>query len=170
MNGTRAATEAEPIELLEALAMGQLHPLEALRGRTSPRSKLIAVLGKGTFALQGATGASQQIPLAAGIDIRRWKSAVLIIRMYDQTSWPAGATATISVGNDYIGQDDPGLELVERVQSQSVGSVSTPALILKNIDVSALGAQARVFLEAALSVTAGQQIFTLGVDLLGRFR
>jgi len=91
-----------------------------------------------------------------------------VVRIYAQTTWAAGSTLSVQVHNVLLSEDDPSLNLAEgRATTQTIGAVTAPAYFVKALDLP-IGAQLGVTLKPTMSTTAGQQIFTIGVDVVGR--
>jgi hypothetical protein len=136
---------------------------------SAPGSELVRVLSRSDFVLQGATGSLQTIPIANGIDTRDWHSAKLVVRMYSQTSWPSGSTIVVQVGNVLLFEDDPAANVAESrfLTTVTVGAVTPPAYFVQSV-IPPIGAQFGVILQSSMAATAGQQIFTIGIDLVGR--
>ncbi|MFO0616878.1 MAG: hypothetical protein U0414_30060 [Polyangiaceae bacterium] len=135
-----------------------------------PRTtEVVRVISRMKYSLQGAAGVTQSIPLAVGIDTSRWRSGSLVVRLYSQTSWPAGSIVSVATDNVLVDEDSPNLTFVgEPRTSQTISAATPPALYVKAL-AQPIGPQLRVVLDSHLAVAVGLQEFELAVDLIGRF-
>lgn len=141
---------------------------QALEDAAIPRAEVVRVLSKSDFALHGATSSSQTFPIANGIDSSRWRTASLAVRLYSQGAWPLGSLVQVQVGNVLITDVEPSIAPTDtRATTITIAAGASPGLSLRSLP-DPIGPQLYVSLKASMSTTAGQQTFTIGIDLVGR--
>ena len=138
--------------------------------------QLIQIVGKQTYTLPFASGASASVILGArGYDTRDAVSGVLVVRVAGVSSIPTGGTFTVTVSNGAVMPDDPAT--IYASPSSAIASVTIagtdtfPRLYLASFTASSsppCGPMVGLGLQAIYGGTAGSGSITLGVELLIR--
>lgn len=138
---------------------------------------LIPVIPKSDFSFDArAGGATQDLPLAVGIDSSSWVSGVLVVRLHARNSWSGTTTLNVIVDNIQLVPEEPDVVFVSSAVTPVAttgatpinGLTTVPSLILVPF-TTPIGSLLRVRLNYQCTAQqTGANTIALGVDLIGR--
>ncbi len=143
----------------------------------SPRGNgyLVPILPKTDFSFDGrnVANATQDVPVAVGIDSSSWVSGALIVRLHAKNTWSATASLRVFVDNIMLAPEEPDVvfatsPVVELAFASFVNTDAAP--LLKVATLTGMGPMLRVMVRwtQGLTAGAGQQTGAIGIDLVGR--
>lgn len=134
---------------------------------------VVPVIPKSDFSFDShAAGASQDIPLAVGIDSSAWVSGVLLVRVHAKATWSGTTNLAVLVENIQIVPEEP--DVIFAVSGAPVATVNiVSGTLAQSLNVAAFGAPIGNMLRVRISYTctvaqASANTVSLGVDLVGR--
>lgn len=134
---------------------------------------VVPIIPRTDYSFDGrASGTTQDVPLAVGIDSSAWVSGALIVRIHARNTWTGTTTLSALVENIMLAPEEP--DVVFAVTSSTVasstvlGSTTPPGLIVVAF-TPPIGPMLRVRLNYAVSVAqSAANTISLAVDLVGR--
>lgn len=134
---------------------------------------LVPVIPKTDFSFDSrAAGASQDVPLAVGIDSSGWVSGVLLVRVHAKAAWTGTTNLAVLVENIQLVPEEPNVVFAAAGAAVAtvniVSGTAAPSLNLTSF-LAPIGNMLRVRISYTCTVTQGSaNTVSLGVDLIGR--
>ena len=135
---------------------------------------LVPIIGKTDFSFDArASGSTQDIPLAVGVDSSAWVSGVLCVRIHARGTWTGTSVLTVLVENIMLVPEEPDVIFAgSQVATSGTINGSTPTTV-PGLIVAAfstpIGPMLRVKLTYSCTVAqSAANTISLGIDLVGR--